>query len=122
MLRVLESYENLEACVIDTAPCIVIRNAVFKKNFGPWHKGEYVDTLRYDAKVGVLSQLDNEGHIVNAQKVCFVSENKQIMKFAAWLDNNEANHLHTTDGEKVYEIYEKTDSIKAIRQIAEEMR
>jgi hypothetical protein len=52
------------------ATFILVGPATFRRDFGPWKKGEVVDTLSLDYSRGVLEEHNERGDLVRRVAVC----------------------------------------------------
>ena len=63
MFKDLIDYEGLdEACEV-CEECFIFSCVTFKRDFGPWKKGQHVDSLWFMLEDAIVEEQDSEGVI-----------------------------------------------------------
>lgn len=71
MLEAICNYED----VIDSDPCgLIVADATFKTDFGPWCKGDRVKSLTLAFNESKLTEWSSDGKVVKTCKVKLIAD------------------------------------------------
>ncbi len=88
---------------------IILHDATFKKDFGPFKEGEKCDYIRVMFKPFKIQEIGEDGNVRRSQELQLITANNMLKQIIEWLDDDSnPETLFTKDGRKTFRFYSGT--------------
>ncbi len=96
----------------------IIKDATFKRNFGPFKAGEHCKNIKVTFEPHMIQEIGEDGHIIRSQEMTLITANNLLEKIIGWMDDDHnPETLFTRDGRKAYRFYSGTEIDQFLRAL-----